>query len=240
MLNLVTQEKWYNSMAGNTILLIEDEERTAHLMRLQLENAGYKCLHAIDGLEALQLAEEAQPDLILLDLNLPALDGMRVCQKLRTYSAVPIIMVTARISDNDIVSGLQQGADDYLRKPIKIPELLARIETNLRRVEHRVVQHQKVKLGIFNFNIEHLVCYRNEQKIKLSTRQFQILYYLAQHHGQVLSREQIIDAVYQGDFDSYNRAIDIQISRIRKLIEPTDEHYHIQSVYGAGYRFRVE
>jgi len=227
-------------MSKKTILLVEDEERTAHLMMLQLRNAGYDCIHATDGIEALQVAEEAKPALILLDLNLPSIDGMKVCQKLRQGSAVPIIMVTARISDQDVVSGLQLGADDYLRKPIKMPELLARIEANLRRAEHQVIQHQRVDIGVFSFDLEQFICYLNGKEIKLSTRQFHILYYLAQHQRQVISREQIIETVYQSDFDSYDRAIDIQISRIRKLIEPAGEQHHIQSVYGAGYIFHAD
>lgn len=228
-------------MTAKTILLVEDEERTAHLMTLQLKNAGYACLHALDGLEALRLAEDSSPDLILLDLNLPALDGMQVCQTLRQTSAVPIIMVTARVSDDNVIEGLKQGADDYLRKPIKMPELLARIEANLRRAEHQVIQNQLVDIGIFSFDIDQQICYQHGDVIKLTTRQFQLLYFLARHQQQVISREQIIDAVYQGDFDSYDRAIDVQISRIRKLIEAnTSQPYHIRSVYGAGYTFHAE
>lgn len=223
------------------ILIVEDETRIAHWTKTYVENAGYECLMADNGRDALYLARHEQPDLIVLDLMIPEMDGWTICKILRQESDVPIIMVTAKITETDIISGLKMGADDYVTKPFSPAELLARIEATLRRAKGRLHTDNILKAGNIELDMAARQCRINGKMVDLTTSQFDLLTFFMQHPNQVLSREQIIDNVFGLDFDSFDRAIDIHIRRLRTRIEPDPSNpRYIQTVFGAGYRFCPE
>jgi DNA-binding response OmpR family regulator len=220
------------------ILIVEDETRIAHWIKTYAEREGYTCLLAHDGRSGLELARREQPDLIVLDIMLPELDGWTVCEILRQESDVPIIMLTALITEQDIIRGLKIGADDYITKPFSPAELLARIQANLRRAKGHVLAQGRLTAGGIILDTATHECTVDGKPITLTANQFDLLVFFMQHPRQVFSREQLIEHVFGYDYDSYERAIDIHIRRLRMKIErdPSDPQY-IQTVFGAGYRF---
>ncbi len=226
---------------AETVLLVEDELRIARWTQMYIERAGYTCLWASNGKEALHLARREHPDLIVLDLMLPEIDGWTVCQRIREESDVPIIMLTAKVAEQDIIKGLKLGADDYVTKPFRPAELVARIEANLRRKNGTIGPVNHLSVGPMTLDLDSRQCDLNGELISLTARQFDLLTFFMRHPRQVLSREQIIDNVFGADFDSYERAIDIHIRRLRTKIEvdPSNPQL-IQTVFGAGYRFCPE
>ena len=223
-----------------TILVVEDEERIAHWVQTYVENAGYACLVVHNGREAINLARSEAPDLIVLDLMLPEVDGWTVCETVRKESDVPIIMLTARGAEHDIINGLKMGADDYLTKPFSPAELVARIEANLRRTSGNKGD-APLAAGDLHLDPKTRECHIGGEPVTLTANQFDLLAFFMQHPHQVFSREQLIDNVFGIDYDSYERAIDIHIRRLRTKIEadPSNPKY-IQTVFGAGYRFHPE
>jgi DNA-binding response OmpR family regulator len=218
------------------ILVVEDEERIAHWVQTYVENAGYACVVTHNGREAIDLARSEAPDLIVLDLMLPEVDGWAVCEAVRQESDVPIIMLTARGTEHDIIHGLKIGADDYLTKPFSPAELVARIEANLRRTTGK--SEGPLKIGGLALDPKTRECRVGGELVTLTANQFDLLTFFMQHPNQVFSREQLIDNVFGIDYDSYERAIDIHIRRLRTKIEhdPSNPKV-IQTVFGAGYRF---
>lgn len=220
------------------ILIVEDEARIARWTQTYVENAGYECLVAYNGRDALYLARHEKPDLVVLDLMIPEMDGWTVCKILRQESDIPIIMVTAKTLESDIINGLKIGADDYVTKPFSPAELVARIEAALRRAKGRLQPTHTVKVGDIELDLSARLCRVNGKMITLTTSQFELLHFFLQHPNQVLSREQIIANVFGLDFDSFDRAVDIHIRRLRTRIEPDPSNpIYIQTVFGAGYRF---
>jgi DNA-binding response OmpR family regulator len=220
------------------ILIVEDEARIARWTQTYVENAGYECLVAYNGRDALYLARHEKPDLVVLDLMIPEMDGWTVCKILRQESDIPIIMVTAKTLESDIINGLKIGADDYITKPFSPAELVARIEAALRRAKGRLQPTHTVKGGNIELDLSARLCRVNGKMITLTTSQFELLHFFLQHPNQVLSREQIITNVFGLDFDSFDRAVDIHIRRLRTRIEPDPSNpTYIQTVFGAGYRF---
>jgi DNA-binding response OmpR family regulator len=218
------------------ILVVEDEVRIAQWVQTYVENAGYTCIVTHNGREAIDLARSETPDLIVLDLMLPEVDGWTVCETIRKESEVPIIMLTARGAENDIIHGLKIGADDYLTKPFSPAELVARIEANLRRSSGKT--EGPLTSGDIALDPRTRECQVAGQPVTLTANQFDLLAFFMQHPLQVFSREQLIDGVFGIDYDSYERAIDIHIRRLRTKIErdPSNPKV-IQTVFGAGYRF---
>lgn len=220
------------------ILIVEDEARIARWTQTYVENAGYECLVAYNGRDALYLARHEKPDLVVLDLMIPEMDGWTVCKILRQETDIPIIMVTAKTLESDIINGLKIGADDYVTKPFSPAELVARIEAALRRAKGRLQPAHTVKVGDIELDLSARLCRVNGKVITLTTSQFELLHFFLQHPNQVLSREQIIANVFGLDFDSFDRAVDIHIRRLRTRIEPDPSNpTYIQTVFGAGYRF---
>ncbi len=220
------------------ILIVEDEARIARWTQTYVENAGYECLVAYNGRDALYLARHEKPDLVVLDLMIPEMDGWTLCKILRQESDIPIIMVTAKTLESDIINGLKIGADDYVTKPFSPAELVARIEAALRRAKGRLQPTHTVKVGDIELDLSARLCHVNGKMITLTTSQFELLHFFLQHPNQVLSREQIIANVFGLDFDSFDRAVDIHIRRLRTRIEPDPSNpTYIQTVFGAGYRF---
>ena len=219
---------------SHLILIIEDDTTIANWVRIFFEDAGFAAEVAHDGRTGLDLARSLAPDLIVLDLMLPLLDGMELCQILRRESDVPIIMLTAKATLADRTSGLESGADDYVVKPFDPEEVVARAKAVLRRVKDRVQQ----RLTHSNITIDETTqrVTIDQKPIKLSQTLFLLLSTFMRHPNQVLTRDQLIALAFNDDFEAYDRAIDNHIFRLRKEIA-IDGFQPIQTVYGSGYRF---
>ncbi len=219
------------------ILIIEDDHRIADWVKIYFERAGFLAEIAHDGKIGLERARTLSPDLIVLDLMLPGMDGMDVCQILRMESDVPIIMLTAKGAQPDRVHGLEHGADDYIVKPFDPDELVARAKAVLRRYHGRV--QSTLRCGNLTLDESTHQVRLADQPIDLSQAQFAVLAALMRHPNQVLSRTQLITLAFNNDFEGTDRAIDTHIRRLRKLIHQED-FQPIQTVYGAGYKFVCE
>ncbi len=221
-----------------TILIIEDETRIAHWVREYFEQAGFRALTAADGSTGLSMAQTEKPDLIILDLMLPGMDGTEVCRSLRQDSDMPIIMLTARGKESDRILGLELGADDYVVKPFSPGELIARARAVLRRVHGETSQDETLSSGGIHLDLASYSCSVDGQPVELSRTQFSILASFMRNAGRVLSRQQILESAFDGDYSGYERTIDVHIRRLRKKIEkdPANPEY-IQTVFGVGYKF---
>lgn len=219
------------------ILIIEDEKRIAHWVQKYFERAEFTADVAHDGQTGLAQARQTEPDLIVLDLMLPGIDGVEVCRRLRAESDVPIIMLTARGTQPDRINGLDIGADDYIVKPFDPEEVIARAKAVLRRTQGKV--QQQITYGPISLDEKSQTASINSEPVNLSQAQFAILYTFMRHPNQVLTREQLISLAFNDEFDGFDRAIDTHIRRLRKLIH-IGEHEPIQTVYGAGYKFVPE
>jgi two-component system alkaline phosphatase synthesis response regulator PhoP len=223
-----------------TILVVDDEAKIAQLARDYLEHAGFAVLTAADGNAAVQTAGEKQPDLIVLDLGLPGIDGLDVTRAVRKRSETPIIMLTARGEETDKLIGLELGADDYIVKPFSPKELVARVRAVLRRAEARREDSttQIVRASDLTLDLPKMAATVGERPVQLTTTEFQLLGALAQQPGRIFTRAQLLDAVRGVAFESYERAIDAHIKNIRRKIEPDPrEPRYILTVYGVGYKF---
>ena len=223
-------------MSG-TVLIVEDDKRIANWVKVYIERAGFSAEVTHDGESGLALARNLTPDLIILDLMLPRLDGVELCRILRRESDVPIIMLTAREAHAERVIGLDSGADDYIVKPFDPEELIARAEAVLRRVKDRV--RQVLTHGNITLNEATMSVTVNEESVTLSQAQTALLSTFMRHPNQVLTRAQLISLTFSNEFDGFDRAIDSQIARLRRQIS-RDGRQPIQTVYGVGYRFAVE
>jgi DNA-binding response OmpR family regulator len=223
---------------AQTILVVDDEARIVKLVRDYLERAGFEVLTACDGETALHLARREQPDLIVLDLMLPGLDGLDVCRRLRQESGVPIIMLTARVEEVDRVVGLELGADDYVTKPFSPREVVARVRATLRRVSGELGPTTVIRAGDVELDTAALTATVAGQPVDLTPTEFQLLATLARQPERIFSREQLLEAIHGVAFDGYDRSIDSHIKNLRRAIEPDPRQpRYIQTVYGVGYRF---
>jgi DNA-binding response OmpR family regulator len=221
-----------------TILVVDDEPEIVRIIRDYLERAGFSVLTAADGAAAVVAARRGRPDLILLDLTLPTLDGLDVTRALRREGDVPIIMLTARTEESDRVSGLELGADDYVTKPFSPRELVARVRAVLRRVEARQAQSNVVRVGAsIELDVPRMETLVDSRRVELTATEFQLLLHMARQPGRVFTRAQLLDAVHGVAVESYERAIDAHVKNIRRKIE-RDPHAprHLQTVFGVGYR----
>ena len=223
-------------MSG-TVLIIEDDTRIANWVKVYFERAGFSAEVAHDGESGLALARSLTPDLIILDLMLPRLDGVELCRILRRESDVPIIMLTAREAPAERIIGLDSGADDYIVKPFDPEEVIARADAVLRRVKGKV--QQVLTRGNITLNETIRSVTVNGVPVTLSQAQIALLSTFMRHPNQVLTRDQLISLTFNDEFDGFDRAIDSQVARLRKQIN-RDGRQPIQTVYGAGYRFAVE
>ena len=223
-------------MSG-TVLIIEDDTRIADWVKVYFERAGFSAEVAHDGESGLALARSLTPDLVILDLMLPRLDGVELCRILRRESDVPIIMLTAREAPPERIIGLDSGADDYIVKPFDPDEVIARAAAVLRRAKDRV--QQVLTRGNITLNETTGVVTVDEEPVTLSQAQIALLSTFMRHPNQLLTRDQLISLTFDDEFDGFDRAIDSQIARLRKQIS-RDGSQPIQTVYGAGYKFVVE
>ena len=222
------------------ILVVDDDPKTVSLVKLYLESEGHKVLCAYDGLEALRLAREERPNLIVLDLMLPGMDGLEVCRTLRTESDVPVIMLTAKTTESDKLTGLDLGADDYVTKPFSPRELAARIKVVLRRTPSESLERgpAEVACGELKMNFREHTVTVGGGTVALTPTEFRLLGTLVREAGQVLSREQLIQRVLGLDFDGFDRTIDVHILNLRRKLGDDPAHPRfIKTVYGAGYKF---
>jgi DNA-binding response OmpR family regulator len=224
-----------------TILLVDDEPKIVQLARDYLEHAGFAVIVASDGPTAIHAARSGKPDLIVLDLGLPQLDGLDVTRSIRKDSDVPIIMLTARSEESDKLIGLELGADDYLTKPFSPKELVARVRTVLRRTDRSSSPDEIIRAADLVLDVPRLRLTVSDKLIELTPTEFQLLATLARQPGRIFTRGQLLDAVHGIAFESYERAIDAHIKNIRRKIEsnPREPRY-ILTVYGMGYKFADE
>lgn len=229
------------SAVDRKILVVEDELPIADILKFSLEKEGYEVLVANDGEEAVDMANTEQPDLILLDVMLPKKDGFQVCQEIRAFLSVPIIMLTARDSEIDKVLGLELGADDYVTKPFSSRELVARVKANLRRQYNDLQSNTKPRYTIGQLVIDTSTYQvtKNEQLIDLTHREFELLVYLTRHRGKVLTREHLLHEVWGFDYLGDIRTVDVTVRRLREKIEtdPSEPEY-ILTRRGVGYSMR--
>ncbi|MDR1606076.1 MAG: response regulator YycF [Streptococcaceae bacterium] len=224
------------------ILVVDDEKPISDIVKFNLTKEGYEVLTAFDGETALDIFAEEQPDLILLDLMLPQKDGLEVAREIRKSSEVPIIMISAKDSELDKVIGLELGADDYVTKPFSNRELLARVKANLRRSNlstEAAASHndkKEIRIGDITIAPEKYAAYKHDKHIDLTHREFELLHYLAQHVGEVMTREHLLETVWGYDYFGDVRTVDVTIRRLREKVEDTPSRpEYVATRRGVGY-----
>ena len=236
-----------------TILVVDDEPKIVQLARDYLEHAGYRVVTAADGRAALESVSADQPDLLVLDLGLPGLDGLEVTRRLRQAGDLPIVMLTARDDELDKLLGLELGADDYLTKPFSPRELVARVRAVLRRAERSTrdgddagspassANDRLIRAGEVTIDLDRMLVQAAGRSVELTPTEFQLLVTLARRPGQIRTRSQLLDAVHGVAFESYERAIDTHVKNLRRKLEPDPRvPRYILTVHGVGYRFADE
>ena len=227
---------------GTTVLIVDDERAIVDILRFNLQKSEYETLLAYDGGEALRLARESNPDLILLDVMLPEVDGFEVCRRLRSEgNNVPIIMITAREEETDKVLGLELGADDYITKPFSMRELLARVGANIRRAAVPVSpagDENVLELGQLRIDLRRHVVFKNSLDLELTQREYELLKFLATQPGKVVSRQELMSEVWQYDYFGDLRAVDVAVRRLREKIEDNPARpVYVQTKRTVGYFF---
>jgi DNA-binding response OmpR family regulator len=217
-----------------TILVVDDAPNIVELLRLYLEGAGYATLAATDGPAAVDLHRKHRPDLVILDLMLPGMDGFEVCRAIRREADTPILMLTARTDDVDAIVGLELGADDYVTKPFNPRALVARVKAILRRTDGTVRLGRPIEVGTLRIDPRRREVVVGEQAVELRAREFDLLAALARDPGVVLSREALLEDVWGTDFAGETRTVDVHVSELRKKLGPNGPT--IESVRGVGYR----
>ncbi|MHA2067079.1 MAG: response regulator transcription factor [Candidatus Thorarchaeota archaeon] len=223
-------------MTGKRVLVVDDDVKTVELVKLYLNRDGYRVLIAHNGVDALRLAREGHPDLIVLDLMLPGIDGLEICRTLRAKSDVPIIMLTAKTTEKDKLTGLGLGADDYVTKPFSTKELAARVRTVLRRLPGERGPAE-IKNGELTINFHKHEASLADRPLNLTEVEFKLLGVFAKEPGRVFSRAQLIEKALGYDFEGFDRTIDVHILNLRRKLEPDPSHpSYLQTMYGVGYK----
>lgn len=227
------------------ILVVDDEKPISDIIKFNLEKEGYEIVTAFDGEEALEKVEEESPDLIVLDVMLPKIDGLEVVREVRKKHSMPIIMVTAKETEIDKVLGLELGADDYVTKPFSNRELVARVKANLRRqsstqsAEQEEIETNDLQIGELVIHPDAYYVTKRDQTIELTHREFELLHYLARHVGQVMTREHLLEEVWDFDYLGDVRTVDVTIRRLREKVEDNPSHpNYIITRRGVGYYLR--
>ncbi len=229
-------------MRNKKILIIEDEENISDILSHYLENEGFKIKVANCGTQGLQFVQEFLPELVLLDLMLPDIDGFEVCKKISSDYIIPIIMITARSDDVDKILGMELGADDYITKPFNIREVIVRIKTIFRRIElisESIAQHGQDKLELAReieiYKDKHEIL-KEGKKIEFTNKEYDLLVYLAENRGKVFSREKLLNSVWGYEFIGDSRTVDIHVQRIRKKLDEGKNSSIIETIFGVGYK----
>ncbi|EIT86102.1 OmpR family DNA-binding response regulator [Fictibacillus macauensis ZFHKF-1] len=225
------------------ILVVDDERPIADILQFNLEKEGFQVSCAYDGVAAIEMVESEKPDMILLDIMLPLKDGMEVCREVRKKYDTPIIMLTAKDSEIDKVLGLELGADDYVTKPFSTRELIARVKANLRRhqqeTEREVDENNEIVIGTLTIHPDAYLVTKRGETIELTHREFELLYYLAKHIGQVMTREHLLQTVWGYDYFGDVRTVDVTVRRLREKVEDNPSHpLWIITRRGVGYYLR--
>lgn len=228
-------------MSQEKILIVDDEVNIVELIKFNLENSGYKASVAYDGVEAIKIAKEEQPQLILLDLMLPKMDGYEVCKEIRKDSLtanIPIIMLTAKGEELDKILGLELGADDYLTKPFSVRELTARVKAILRRTQYVSKSERNFKVGNLNIDFLKHEVLKDQKIVDLTLKEFELLENLVKNRGKVLTRDLLLDKIWGYEYIGETRTVDVHIRHLRKKIEDDDKNpKFIETIRGIGYRF---
>ncbi len=229
------------------LLIVEDEQSILDILQFNLEREGYQTQTAMDGEEAVAKAKQLEPDLILLDVMIPIIDGFEVCKMIRTFSQAPIIMLTARTEEVDKILGLELGADDYMTKPFSMRELMARIKANMRRLPSVVPQTQETEAGEtivtgdLTIDCDQYEIRRGEERIDLTLREFELIRFLASSPHKVFSREVLLEKVWGYEYIGDVRTVDVTVRRLREKLErnPAEPEY-VVTKRGVGYYFNVD
>lgn len=227
----------------STILIVDDEEKIVSGVKRYFEHDGFQVLNANDGLSALEIVQKEKPDLMILDLMLPGMDGLEVCRELRRTTNLPIIILSARVEESDKLVGLELGADDYITKPFSPRELVARAHAVLRRINNASFSGSgNIEYGNLKLDTQSHQCYVKGHLVQLTPIEFDLLEYMLKRRRQVCSRSQLLEAAHLGSYDGVERTVDVHIHNLRKKIETVDEISSscIQTVFGIGYRFADE
>lgn len=223
------------------ILIIDDEEHIVELIRYNLEASGYMTLEAYNGLDGLKLAKEEVPDLVLLDLMLPGMDGLEVCKRLRAddkLKNIPIIMLTAKSEEIDKILGLELGADDYITKPFSVRELNARVKALLRRINTKIDESDTYSFNDVEIDYLKHEVKKNGEKVDLTLKEFELLDILVKNNGKVLTRDLLLDKIWGYEYVGETRTVDVHIRHLRQKLEEDDRNpRYIETVRGIGYRF---
>ena len=222
------------------VLIVEDENNIAELLHLYLEKEGFETQVARDGGKAVELFRSFKPDLVLLDIMLPVLDGWSVLKKIRAEDKTPIIMLTAKGEVQDKVSGLEQGADDYVVKPFEMKEVLARIHAVLRRTsgpEEEAVGEKKLSFDKLTINLDSYELMVDGQRVDTPPKELELLFHLASAPNRVFTRNQLLDEVWGFDYFGDSRTVDVHIKRLREKLEGVSEQWRLKTVWGVGYKF---
>lgn len=223
------------------ILIIDDEEHIVELIRYNLEASGYLTLEAYNGLDGLKLAQEEVPDLVLLDLMLPGMDGLEVCKRLRAddkLKNIPIIMLTAKSEEIDKILGLELGADDYITKPFSVRELNARVKALLRRINTKIEESDTYSFNDVEIDYLKHEVKKNGEKVDLTLKEFELLDILVRNNGKVLTRDLLLDKIWGYEYVGETRTVDVHIRHLRQKLEADDRNpRYIETVRGIGYRF---
>ncbi|MBE6976517.1 MAG: response regulator transcription factor [Ruminococcaceae bacterium] len=224
-----------------TVLVVEDDRNIAQLLQMYLEKEGYAVTVAADGGEGLSKFRAIQPDLVLLDVMMPVMDGWAVCRAIRAESATPIIMLTAKSETDDKVAGLKSGADDYITKPFEMKEVLARIEAVLRRSAGTATE-KKARRLVYDKLIIDMDAFEllvGGKKIDTPPKEMELLFYLASSPNRVYTRNQLLDEVWGFDYFGDSRTVDVHVKRLREKLEGISESWSLKTVWGVGYKFEV-
>ena len=226
-------------MAKNRILVIDDDENISKVIRLYLEKEGMEVLLAADGKTGLELFSKDNPDLVLLDIMMPEMDGIEVIKNIRRDSAVPVIMLTAKGDTFDKVLALELGADDYSVKPFEPKELIARIKAVIRRSENAPEQEDTIRYENIEISLSKYTVVYCGKKLELPPKELELLYFLASHPNKVFTREQLLQKVWEFDFYGDSRTVDVHIKRLREKLGEQPS-WQIKTVWGVGYKFEVQ
>lgn len=222
------------------ILITDDDRNIVELLRLYIEKEGYQTLTASNGREAVSIFNKEKPDLVLLDVMMPEMDGWQVCKEIRKTSNTPIIMLTAKSETFDKVLGLELGADDYLVKPFDTKELIARIKAVLRRSDSKdntkseEVQYENLSVNLVNYELK-----LNDKIVEIPPKELELLHFLASNPNRVYTREQLLEEVWGFDYFGDSRTVDVHIKRLREKLENIEGNWTLKTVWGVGYKFEV-
>ena len=224
-----------------TILIVEDEKNIAELLQLYLQKEGYCVKIATDGGEGLVKFRTEKPDLVLLDVMMPVMDGWAVCKAIRAESQTPVIMLTAKGELDDRVAGLKLGADDYITKPFEMKEVLARVEAVLRRTERTAPKAAPrcLRFDKLTIDMDAFVLTVDGQKVDTPPKEMELLFYLASSPNRVYTRNQLLDEVWGFDYFGDSRTVDVHVKRLREKLEGVSQQWCLKTVWGVGYKFEV-